>query len=197
MTRTRVALVTGGLIAGILFAQSIVMTLWGLGFEEFANAVLAGSNDFQGGVDSQALLAGLPLALFFALIDRAAFGFGVFLSLRFVRRMDEDLTWKQFVLRAALATAVGAVVVLFVQVLETVLRSVTAGPYPFGYSFTPTFDSAASQTGLLNAFGGVLGSFVYNVPLVILVCVFLNFWLGARPERIERLKTALLLLRHP
>ena len=185
MTRTRIALITSSLIAGVLLVQSMVLTLWGLGFQTFANAALAGSSNLSGVDDSAALWAGLPLALFFSVLDCAAFGLGVFLSLRFVKRIDDKVTWKHVVVRAALATVLGAVAVFIVRLLETILRSVTAGPYPFGYSFTPTFDSLASQTGLLNALGGLLPPAAEDAPLVILVCVFLRFWLSSHPAPAE------------
>jgi hypothetical protein len=84
-----------------------------------------------------------------------------------------------------LASAFGAVAALIVRILETVLRSVTPGPYPFGYSFNPSIDSQTAQLGLLNAFGGLLSPFVYDAPLVILAFMFLKLWFAAHPAPLD------------
>jgi hypothetical protein len=163
----------------VLFVQSTILTLWGFGFQEFANSAISDLGGDES--EAKALIAGLPLALFFALIACASFGAGVFLFLRFIRPIDDTVRWKQLVWRGLVASAFGAVTSFIVQVLETVLRSVTPGPYPFGYSFTPSIDSQTAQFGLLNAFGGSLSPFVYDAPLVILAFMFLKLWFGAHP----------------
>ena len=183
MTRTRVALAVAGLIALVAFAQSAILTLYGYGFD------LASASAFNGSAgnaqNSAEIFPFLPGILLSDLVTAAAFGVGVFVSLRFIRSIAAGLGWRRVVIRGLIAASVGAVAVLALRLVETLLTGVKIGPYPFGYSFSPSFDPGNVQLGLANAFGQLLNPFVNYLPLVILGCVFLKLWLAAHPTEVE------------
>ena len=179
MTRTRITLATSALVACVVFIQSAILTLYGYGFDLASVAAFDGSTpDAQ---NTQQILPFLPGILVGDLIVAVGFGAGVFISLRFIRSIAGDLDWKRVVVRGVIATAVGSVAVLAVRLLETLLTAVRIGPFPLGYSFTPSFDSGNVQVGLANALGQLINPFVDYVALVILGCVFLKLWLGRIP----------------
>ncbi len=183
MTRTRITLGASGLIGLVAFLQSAVLTLYGYGFNVASAAAFDGST---GNAQNSAEIFPFPPGILLSdLVTAAAFGAGVFVSLRFVRSIAADLGWKRVVIRGVMAASVGAVVVLALRLVETLLNGVKIGPYPFGYSFSPSFDPGNVQLGLANAFGQLLNPFVNYVPLVILGCVFLELWLAAHPTTVE------------
>jgi hypothetical protein len=183
MTRTRITLATSALLACVVFLQSAILTLYGYGYDvASASAFDAAPGNAQ---NSQEILPFLPGILVSDLVVAAGFGIGVFVALRLIRSIAADLVWKRVVIRGILATAVGSVAVLVVRLLETLLTSVTIGPFPLGYSLTPSFDSGNVQLGVANALGQLINPFVDFVPLVVLGCVFLKLWLAAHPSSVE------------
>jgi hypothetical protein len=179
MRTTRVTVVTAALVACVVFLQSGILTLYGYGFDLLSVTGLDGApSNFQ---NSQEILPLLPGILFSDLTTAAAFGAGVLVSLRFIRSIGADLVWKRLVLWSVIATAVGAVAILVVRLLETLLTAVQVGPFPFGYSFTPSLGAGSVQVGVANALGELINPFVDYVPLVVLACVFLKLWLAAHP----------------
>jgi hypothetical protein len=179
MTRTRITLATSALVACVVFIQGAIVTLYGYGYDvASASAFDAAPGNVQ---NSQEILPFLPGILIGDLIVAVGFGAGVFVALRLIRSITADLSWKRVVIRGVLATAVGSVAVLAVRLLETLLTSVTIGPFPLGYSLTPSFDTGNAELGVANALGQLINPFVDYVPLVILGCVFLKLWLAAHP----------------
>ena len=189
MTRTRIALVTGALVAGVLFIQTAILSGYGVGFEVASAAVEDSQSDTNGLSNVQQLVPYLPGILVSDLFYAAAFGAGVFVALRFIRPIETAFAWKRVILRGLVAAAIGTAAVLVVRLLQTLLTHVSLGPYPLGYSFTPSFDPNNLSLGLLNAFGSVLNPFVYNAPLVLLACAFLKLWLGAHTAPVEPTET--------
>ena len=186
MKSNRVLVISSALVACVIFIESTLLTVYGYLFNvASASAFDAAPGNAQ---NSAEILPFIPGILVGDLIVAAAFGVGVLISLRFVRSVAANLTWKRVVLRGIIATAIGAVAVLAVRIVESLLTSVQIGPYPLGYSFTSSFDPGNVQLGLANALGQLLNPFVEYAPLVVLACVFLKLW-QARVPGVEPLLT--------
>jgi hypothetical protein len=179
MRTTRVVLVASALIAGVVFLQSAILTLYGYVFNIVSVATFDGSH--TGNQSAADILPFLPGILISDLIIAAAFGVGVLISLRLIRPITADHGWKRVAVRGIIAAAIGAVAVLAVRMIGSLLTSVRIGPYPLGYSFTPSFDTGNVQLGFANALGQLLNPFIEFAPLVVLACVFLKLWVARVP----------------
>ena len=171
MTRTRISLTAAGLIAAGLAAQGLVLGVWGtaIGVVGFRLAL------------GEIFSAGLFWTLLVALLHYAAFGLGVYLSLRFLAPIGGQDTWRQTIIRAVLATVSGAIVALAFSALVSLVAAVTIGAYPFGYSLDAAVDGNRIQYGIQNAIAGALEPLVGWLPLTVLGVVFLRLWLAAHP----------------
>jgi hypothetical protein len=185
MTRTRITLICGGLVAGLTFVQSTVLVFYGYGFNIASAAILNGTNGIGDPGNAQQLTPYLAGVLIHDLIECAAFGTGIFLVVRFIRPIESVLMWRQVIFRGVLAAGFGAVVVFVVRLIEVLLATINIGPYPLGYSFTATVSDNGVQEGLFNTFGGLLSPFVSDVPLAVLACVLLKLWLVAHSATVE------------
>jgi hypothetical protein len=173
MTRTRIFLIAAALIAAAGAAEWLVLTLWSVGVE----AVEFVSGELQGDVFT---------ALSFwnilgNVLHCAAFGLGVYLALRYLRPIYGQTPWRQAFTRSILATVGGVLVATVLNFVVTLIGAVTLGQYPFGYSVNPEINLNGVQFGLLDAAEGLLPTFVGWLPLTVLGCVLLRFWLQAHP----------------
>ena len=175
MTRTRVTLVTAGIVAGALAAQSLIVGLWNTVF---------GYLTF-GGPAAGIFSVSLVWTLLTGLLHYAAFGFGVFVTLRFVVPVGGHDSWRRTVTRGILATAVGAIAALVFNLIVSLIAAITIGAYPFGYSLDAGVDPNRIQYGVQNTLAGAITPLVEWLPLVVLACVFLKLWLGAHPALTE------------
>ncbi|HEY5229354.1 MAG TPA: hypothetical protein VIJ11_00495 [Galbitalea sp.] len=171
MTRTRINLITAGLIAGALAVQGFVLALWdvGLGVAGFGLVV------------SQLISVSVVWSLLVGLLHYAAFGLGVYLALRFFAPIGASDSWRQTIIRAVVAAISGAVVAFAFAALVSLIASVTIGAYPFGYSLNAAVDGNRIQYGIQNAIAAALTPLIGWLPLTVLGCVFLKLWLIAHP----------------
>ncbi len=184
MTKNRLIRNVALLVGAFLLAQYIVSSIFNLAFDSVEQAVgqLSG---LDGGIFANwfgSIVVDAILALGFAV--------GVFVSLRFVRPVSATSSWKSTILRGVVATAFGAVGIFLIRLLQTLLGSVKIGPYPFGYSFTASFNGNNAQFGLINALLVLVNPFISDVAIVVLACVFLKLWLKAHPNFDATLESA-------
>jgi hypothetical protein len=175
MTRTRILLTTAALIAAALAVQGLVLGVW---------TTAIGVAGF-GLTPGQIFSAGLAWALLVALLHYAAFGLGVYLSLRFLAPIDVHASWRQTIIRAIVATVSGAIVALAFSALVSLVAAVTIGAYPFGYSLDAAVDGYRIQYGIQNSISGALTPLIGWLPLTVLGVVFLRLWLAAHPAATE------------
>jgi len=171
MTITRITLSTAGIAAGVLVAQAIIVGLWNIVFGYLAFGGTAG------GIFS----ANLFWTLLIGLLHYAAFGFGVFVALRFVVPVSAHDSWRRTATRGILATVFGAIAALVFEVIVSLIAAVTIGAYPFGYSLDAAVDANRIQYGIQNTLAGAIAPLIEWLPLVVLACVFLKLWLVAHP----------------
>jgi hypothetical protein len=168
-------LTAAALITAALLAQGIILGLWSTGF-----AILAfGTNLSQ--------IVGMTLfwSLLVQLLHYAAFGLGVYASIRYVAPLSAGESWRQVIVRGVIATVVGALAALAFGAIVSLIAAVTIGPYPFGQSLNTQFDPLTYQYGLENMLAGALTPLIQWLPVTVLGCVFLRLWLAAHPWAIE------------
>ncbi len=175
MTRTRISLTTAALIAAALAAQGLVLGVWGTVIGVAGFGVPLGQN----------FGPSVFWSLLVALLHYAAFGLGVYLSLRFLAPIDVRTPWRQTIIRAIIATISGAIVALAFSALVSLVAAVTIGAYPFGYSLDAAVDGNRIQYGIQNAIAGALTPLIGWLPLTVLGIVFLRLWLTAHPAAVE------------
>jgi hypothetical protein len=175
MTRTRISLTTAALIAAALAVQGLVLGVWGTAIGVAGFGVPLG----------QILGPNLFWSLLVALPHYAAFGLGVYLSLRLLAPIDIHASWRQTIMRAIIATISGAIVALAFSALVSLVAAVTIGAYPFGYSLDAALDGNRIQYGIQNAIAGALTPLIGWLPLTVLGIVFLRLWLSAHPAAVE------------
>jgi hypothetical protein len=173
MTRTRIFLTAAALIAAAGAAAWLVLTLWNVGVE----AVELASGELQGNVFT---------ALSFwnilgNVLHCAAYGLGVYLTLRYFRPIDGQTPWRPVFTRSIVATVGGVLVATVLSFLVTLIGAVTLGQYPFGYSVNPELNLNGVQFGLLDAVEVLVPALVDWLPLTVLGCVLLRLWLRANP----------------
>jgi hypothetical protein len=171
MTRTSISLTVAACIAAALAVQGLVLGLWSTGI------------DVAGFGEPLAQLFGPDLfwALLVSLLHYAAFGLGVFLTLRFLAPIAAQDSWRRTVVRGIIATVGGAIVALAFSVLVSLIAAVTIGAYPFGYSLDAAIDGNRIQFGIQNAIAGALTPLVGWLPITVLGVVFLRLWIAAHP----------------
>ena len=161
-------MVVGALVAAFLFAHSLAVLI--------VNVVdLLATPGLQ---DPGQVLPGAfevrPLVL--DLLGAAAFGVGVWVSLRWVAPVGMDVGWRKTVLRGVVATAVGSATGAVMSVIITFVLSTSPGAYPLGYSFSPTLNIDNAWEEIPNdVFSGVF-SFVDCVTVVVLAVVLFKVW---------------------
>jgi hypothetical protein len=175
MTRTRISLTAAGLIAAALAVQGLVLALW---------STAIGIAGF-GLTSGQLFSAGLFWTLLVSLLHYAAFGLGVYLSLRFLAPIGGQDSWRQAITRAVIATISGAILALAFSALVSLVAAITIGAYPFGYSLDAGVDGSRIQYGIQNAIAGALTPLLGWLPLTVLGVVFLKLWLAAHPAPVE------------
>jgi hypothetical protein len=162
-----VALVTAAVVLAVLVLQQVLSSLVG----ELADAARGSSGPilYSGWWEAtghQLVVGYLPFAV------------GVLLSLWFVAPLAAELRLFHVLTRSLLAAAIGAVLVILVQVGIAVYESFHG---PLG-----------NMTGIseLQAFGGALNgliagvrTFVYWTPIVLLSGVLLWIWLDRHPSK--------------
>jgi hypothetical protein len=175
MTRTRITLTTAALLAAALAAQGLVLALWNTGI---------GVAGFGYSLASQ-FGAYVFWSLLVALLHYAAFGLGVFVSLRFLAPVGSGESWRQTIGRAIVASVAGAIIAFAFSALVSLIAAVTIGAYPFGYSLDAGVDGSRVQWGFTNALSGSLTPLIGWLPLTVLCVVFLKLWLAAHPGAVE------------
>jgi hypothetical protein len=119
------------------------------------------------------------------LLHDAAFGVGVYLSLRYFAPVGAEVSWRQTIVRAIIATVAGAVLAFAVAALVSLVAAVTIGAYPFGYSLNAVVDGNRITFGIQNAVAAALTPLIQWLPLTVLGVVFLKLWLGAHPAVLD------------
>lgn len=162
------------IVAAIVFLQELVLWLYEFGFQVAAGYMFSPP-------PLEFFVNALPNFLISTLVLAVGFGGGAFVSLRWVAPVIATLSWRRVALRGLLAGVFGAVGVLVLRVIQGLLASVHIGPYPLGYSFSATLSAGDFGAEFLNALGAALSPFVYNLPLIVLACVFLRLWSARVP----------------
>jgi hypothetical protein len=183
MTGTRVTLTTAGIVAGVLLIQGLIVGVWNIAFGYFA----------FGGSVGELVGPNLFWSLFWSLLHYAAFGFGVFVSIRYIAPVTGACAWRHAVIRGVIATICGAVFAVVYGVVASGIAAITVGAYPFGYSLDAAVDPIRIQFGIQNVVAGSLTPLVEWLPLTVLACVLLKLWRAGHPEStpaIERVSVA-------
>lgn len=176
MTITRVTLVTGALVAGALLVQGLILGLFGNAYGYFA---------YGGALGGFPLNASLFFTLLTSLLHYAAFGAGVFVSIRYLAPLVAGDSWRRVIVRGVIATVCGAIAALAFEAVVSLIAAITIGAYPFGYSLDAGMDPNRIQFGIQDAIGGALTPLIGWLPLTVLACVFLKLWLSAHPALLE------------
>jgi hypothetical protein len=168
---TKVPLVTAALVAGVILAQELVLTIYG-----FIVQLTVLPEVFQS--------AGSPVALagLLTLVRAVVFGVGVFVSLRFVAPIHGEDLWPKVILRGVIATAIGALALLAYGVVATLVSSINPGADIFGYSFNVQVNVSAAGQRIVDVLGGALDPLVELLPLVVLAAVLQRLWLSRPPK---------------
>jgi hypothetical protein len=168
---TKVPLVTAALVAGVILAQELVLTIYGLIVD-----LTVLPEVFQSG--------GSPIGIsaFLTFVRAVVFGAGVFVSLRFVAPIRGEDLWRKVVLRGVIATAIGALALLAYGVVVTLFSSINPGADIFGYSFNVQVDVSAAGQRIVNVLGGALNPLVEFLPLVVLAAILQRLWLSRPPK---------------
>jgi hypothetical protein len=180
MARTRVSLISAGILTGALVVLGIVLALWSIAF---------GFLNFGGSI-AEFFTAGMFWSLLTAFLHYAAFGVGVFVSLRFAAPVTDANSWRRVVRSGVIATIFGAVSAFIYGAIVSAIAAVTIGAYPFGYSLDAAVDPSRIQYGLQNVVAGALTPLLAWLPLTVLACVFLKLWLSAHPMIIDQTNAA-------
>jgi hypothetical protein len=175
MTRTRILLTTAGLIAAALAAQGLLVWLWNISVESATFGIPIGFQFLP-----EVVWTGLVSLLHFA-----AFGLGVYLSLRFIAPIESDSSWQRVITRAILATVCGTIIAFAFAAVVSLIAAVTIGAYPLGYSLNGAVDPDRLQFGIQNAIAGAFAPLIQWLPLAVLGIVFLKLWLAAHPTAVE------------
>jgi hypothetical protein len=171
MTRTRIVLNTAGLIAAALTVIGLLMWLWDTSVESAAFGIPIGP-EFVPGLFWTALVN---------LLHYAAFGSGVYLSLRFLAPIENESSWRRVLARAIIATICGAILAFAFSALVSLIAAVTIGAYPFGYSLGAAVDGNRIQFGIQNAIAGAFAPLIQWFPVTVLGVVLMKLWLGTHP----------------
>jgi hypothetical protein len=171
MTRTRIALTTAGLIAAALAVIGLLMWLWDTSVEAAAFGIPVGPE----------FVPGLLWTALVTLLHFAAFGLGVYLSLRFLAPVEGESSWRRVLTRAIIATICGAVVAFAFSALVSLIAAVTIGAYPLGYSLGAAVDGNRIQFGIQNALAGAFAPLIQWLPATVLGVVLMKLWLGTHP----------------
>lgn len=175
MISSRVPLVSAAVVAGILLVQSIIIAVFGYSTLLPQLAVQAGANELR------SVLPGVFGSFFVTVVNIVVFGIGVFVSLRFVAPIRSTDGWLTAILRGVVATAIGAVALLVLGIIETLFATVTAGLYPFGYAFHPGIGVDAAGRDALDSVQAGVTALVEWSPLVILAGLVQKIWLQHHP----------------
>jgi hypothetical protein len=176
MAITRVTLITGALVAGVLLVQGFILGLFG---------DVYGYVGYGGSLGWFPLNASLFVTLLTSLLHYAAFGAGVFVSIRYLAPLVAGDSWRRVIVRGVIATVCGAIAALAFEAIVSLIAAITIGAYPFGYSLDAGFDADRVQFGIQHMLGGALTPLVGWLPLTVLACVFLKLWLSAHPALVE------------
>jgi hypothetical protein len=182
VTSTQLLLRVAGVLGGVILLEGIVSELYGylvgiVGDATFPEVSSAGS--------AQQDLPFLPGILLSDLVYALGFSAGVFIALRFMRSILAETRWGALFRRAAFATFVGAIVIVIIRVVESLLDAFKIRPFPFGYAFTSSFVPNDFELGVLDTLGDGLNPFLVYSPLVVLVGVFLKLWLSGHWVRVR------------
>jgi hypothetical protein len=175
MTRTRISLITAGIIAGALAVQGLILWVWSTALDILGFGL----------VITQIIGPNLFVGLLVAILHYAAFGIGVFLALRYFAPIGASNSWRLTTVRAITVSVSGAVVAFAFSAIVSLIAAVTIGAYPFGYSLDAAVDGWKAQYGIQNAIAGAVSPLIEWLPLTVLGCVFLKLWVGAHPSTVE------------
>lgn len=168
--RAAVAALVAFAVAIVLFVQDLIgtmsSTLVGFSLDDVASGYF--------GVMWQQLL-GYGLLMFFL------FAAGVFLSLWLLAPVSPSLTIMQALLRGLLAAAIGAVVVLVVNLGLGMIGPMSGAGTLFGNAFPWPGLGGTVQAATMALQVGI-GAFVRQAPVVVLVVVLTWLWLQKHPS---------------
>jgi hypothetical protein len=168
-------LTTAALIAAALTVEGLLLGLWSTGIDVAGFGIPVGQ--FFG--------PNLFWALLVDLLHYAAFGLGVYLALRYFAPVGVEVSWRQTINRAIIATVVGGVLAFALAALVSLIAAVTIGSYPFGYSLNAVLDGNRITFGIQSAVAGALTPLIQWLPITVLGVVFLKLWLAAHPAALE------------
>jgi uncharacterized membrane-anchored protein len=160
------------IVVGAVLVQVLVATIETM--VSFIGATVAGPPG--------SLFQGLGAELVQGLVQALTLGVGLFVALRFVTPVRGEDSWRHVLRTALLATLFAMAVFVIVGVVVTLVQSTSPGAYPFGYAFTPAFNSDAAIYGLIRVVAGVPGYFVEWFAFVLVAAGFEKIWLSAHPE---------------
>jgi hypothetical protein len=158
----------------VLLVQGVIVGVWNIvfGYAAFGGSIVQFTEVFN---------ANLFWTLLSGLLHYAAFGAGVFLSIRYIAPVRADGSWRRTITRGVLAAVSGAVAALVFDCVVSVIAAITIGAYPFGYALDGAVDPSRIQFGVQNTVAAAITPLIEWLPLVVLAGVLLRLWLAAHP----------------
>jgi hypothetical protein len=170
MTSARASLLAAAIFVGALAVQVLVDVV-----ETFISLIGAA---YVGPVGE--LFEGLGFGVLQQLLRAIVLGVGIFVAFRFVTPVHGEDSWRRVFRTAALATLFGTAVFVIIGVVVTLIQSTNPGEYPFGYAFTPSFNSGLAIYGVVRVAAVALGNLVEWFAFVLVVTGIQKIWF-ARP----------------
>jgi hypothetical protein len=165
---TKVSLVTAALIAAVIVAQWIILTVYAMVVQLTVDSGVSG-----------ALGPAVGLGLLQVILEAVFFGIGVFVSFRFIAPIHADDLWRKVIIRGIIATAVGALAALVFGFVVSLIMAIGPNSEFFGYALNIQFTGQPYIVGVLER---AIDPLVTYVPLVVLAAVLQRLWLSRPPS---------------
>lgn len=106
-----------------------------------------------------------------------AFGVGLWISLRFISRIQKDDGWKVVIRRGVIAALIGACAFVVFALLQILISSVTVSQYPFVNAVNPSLDVPSFGQELVTLVLSCVRNLFEWIPFSVLAVILLRIGL--------------------